>query len=115
MIRRKDECAKRTAFQMKDGEGEVQFRDLAEKEELLDHARVFSIITLQPGCSIGYHRHEQEAEYFCCLSGTPTVNDNGTEVLLHPGDVAINPDGNSHSLMNRSDSPCEVLALVILK
>lgn len=115
MIRRKDECPGRSALHMKDGEGEVQFRDLASKEELLGHARVFSIITLQTGCSIGYHRHEQEAEYFYCLSGTPTVNDNGTEVLLYPGDVAINPDGNSHSLINKTDTPCEVLALVMLK
>lgn len=115
MIRRKEDCVCTVHPHMKDGEGEVLFRALASKEELLHHARVFSIITLKPGCSIGYHRHEQEQEYFYCLAGTPTVNDNGTEVLLHPGDVAINPDGSSHSIMNRTDTPCEVLALVMLK
>ena len=115
MIRRKCDCTVSSKNEMRGGKGEVFFRALADKDELLQHARLFSIITLAPGCSIGYHKHENETEYFYCLSGTPTINDNGTETLLQPGDIAITPDGCSHSLINNTDAPCEVLALIIMK
>ena len=97
------------------GPGEVTFHHLASKEEMLDHARLFSVLTLEKGCGIGYHTHTNEREFFYVLKGTPTVNDNGQEHVLHPGDYAMTEIGGGHSIENRADEPAQVLALIVLQ
>ena len=91
-----------------------RFADLATKAEMYDHARLFSIVTLKPGCSIGYHIHEQETEYYYILSGEAVVSDNGTEVTMLPGDLMSTGNGDGHSIENRSDKDMAFLALIVL-
>lgn len=115
MVRRKEELVAAVNTAMKGGPGKVVFQHLADKAELLEHARLFSVATLEPGCGIGYHVHENETEYFYVLSGTPTLNDDGEEVLLRPGDFAMTPSGHGHSITNKTEETVQVLALIMLQ
>ena len=54
MIKRANEIEAVVKAEMLGGSGSVMFHHLADKEQLLDHARLFSILTLEKGCGIGY-------------------------------------------------------------
>ena len=101
--------------QVADGKGLCHSKSLATPEQLYQHARVFSQVTVNPGCSIGYHTHEHETEFYYILQGEATFNDNGTEVLLHAGDIAATGNGAGHGLENRSDVPVELIALIMME
>ena len=97
---------------LRDGEGNTHFIHLldgsAEK-----NARMFAEITLNPGCSIGYHKHESETEYYFILSGAGTVNDDGKEVQVKQGDSVITGNGASHSIKNTGSVPLVFHAVII--
>ena len=99
--------------QVADGKGLVQMKILASPDQMYHSARMFNHITLQPGCSIGYHAHEHETEFYYILKGEAVFNDNGTEVVIHSGDITETGYGQSHSLENRSAEPVELIALVV--
>ncbi len=77
------------------------------------HAAMFAEIQLRPGCSIGTHRHEGEYEIFFCKEGEITLNDNGTEKLMHAGDFAVCYDGEEHGIANRTNELAAVYAAII--
>ena len=107
-----ENCPRRDAC-VQNGKGLIHIKDLTDKEGLYGHGRMFAHVTVDPGCSIGYHAHEHETEFYYLLSGEAVFNDNGTEVLLHAGDVTQTGYGQSHSLENRSDAPVELIALIV--
>ena len=97
------------------GKGTIQFKKLGEPEEMYQSARLFNHVTIQPGCSIGYHIHEHETEFYYILKGEAVFNDNGTEVLFHAGDVGVTGNGDGHGIENRSNEPVEMIALIVLE
>lgn len=96
-----------------DGKGLIHVKDLAGKEDLYHHGRLFTHTTVAPGCSIGYHTHEHETEFYYIIRGEAVFNDNGTEVILHPGDTGATGFGQGHGLENRGTEPVEMIALII--
>jgi len=69
--------------------------------------------TLEPGSSIGYHKHEGNCEIIYILSGTgKCLYENGEETLA-AGDCHYCPDGKSHSLINGGEENLEFFAVVI--
>jgi mannose-6-phosphate isomerase-like protein (cupin superfamily) len=70
-------------------------------------------VTLQPGCSIGTHSHENETEYYIILSGGGTVNDNGKEVSVQAGDAIVTGNGASHSISNTGTVPLVLHAVIV--
>ena len=114
MIRRKDECTTEIREHMRDGDGSVLLTSfIAGPEELNGKGRLFSKITLEPGCSIGYHLHDTDAELFYILRGTAEYNDNGTIRTVSAGDVTICPTGESHGIANRTDETVELVAVIV--
>lgn len=113
MYTRSDDCARREGC-IQHGNGVAHMKDLATKEQMYGHARLFTHIVLDPGCSIGYHIHDREIEFYYMLKGEAVLNDNGTEVILRPGDVSATGNGEGHSLENRSQGPVELVALIEL-
>lgn len=110
-----ENVARRSPEGVQKGNGVIKFMDLATKEQMYGHARLFSQITLDPGCSIGYHIHEHETEFYFMLQGEAAVNDNGTEITLRPGDVTATAHGEGHSIENRTDEPVVFMALIVLE
>jgi mannose-6-phosphate isomerase-like protein (cupin superfamily) len=99
---------------VQNGKGLTKSIDLATKAQMYDHARLFSHIYLEPGCSIGYHTHSHETEFYYILKGEAVFDDNHEqEVLLHAGDVAATGYGQGHSLENKSQETVELIALIV--
>lgn len=115
MIRRNDECRREVREHMRGGDGQALITNLFEKEELMGRSRMLGTMTLEPGCSVGVHQHDNEQEYFYIIKGDPVYTDDGVEIQLHEGDVTICEDGHSHGIANRSDETVIVLACILLK
>ena len=112
MYQRSESCH-REDKKVHGGNGFGHMKVLATPDQMYGNARLFNHVTMDPGCSFGYHPHEHETEFYYILSGEAIFNDNGTEVVLHTGDIAETGGGASHSLENRGDVPVELIALII--
>ena len=114
MIRRANECNVEYREHMRDGDGTVRLTSLINgPEDLNEKGRLFSIITLEPGCSIGFHIHDKDAELFYIIKGTGEYSDNGNICTVNPGDVTICPTGTGHSMANKGTEPLEFVALIL--
>ena len=114
MIRKKAECKVEYREKMRDGDGTVVITNfISGPEELYAKGRLFSRITLNPGCSIGFHVHENDSELFFIEKGVAEYNDNGNAVTITSGDVAICPKGTGHGIANKTDEPVEFIALIV--
>ena len=98
---------------MRDGNGTVELTSFATPEELNNKGRLFANITLKPGCSIGYHVHEQDSELFYLMKGQVLYSDNGEECTLTAGDVMICPAGTGHSVVNNGQEDAEICAVIV--
>ena len=75
---------------MRGGDGSVKIEHIWKKgEEMGSPTRMYSRLILQPGCSIGWHVHENEEEIFYIVAGQARIDDNGTEVVASAGDSII--------------------------
>ena len=115
MVIPSDRCPTREESSLRGGKGVIHFKDLTDREGLYNHGRVFSHLTVDPGCSIGDHPHDGETEFYYIIKGEAVFHDNGKEVLVRPGDVCVTGHGASHGMENRSDTPVEVIALIIME
>lgn len=96
------------------GTGDITVRHLISgPAELYDKGRVFAHSTLEPGCAIGYHVHEKEAELYYIYSGTGEFSDNGAITTVSAGDLTFTGAGEGHSLKNTGNEPLEFIALII--
>jgi mannose-6-phosphate isomerase-like protein (cupin superfamily) len=112
MLNQRNTMKSETKEKMRDGEGTAHFTYLVdcEKEK---NIRMLSEATLPPGASIGYHRHDQETEYYLILSGTGEVNDDGTVKPVKAGDAMITGNGASHSIKNTGTVPLVFHAVIV--
>ena len=116
MIRKAHDCNIEYREHMRDGDGTVQITNfITGPEERQDKGRLFAKITLNPGCSIGYHVHEKDAELFYILKGTAEYNDNQVIGTVTAGDVTICPAGQGHGIANKSDEVVELVAVIVYK
>lgn len=113
MIRKSNECAVENRVNMRAGDGTVKITNFVSKEELYGKGRLFSRITLEPGCSIGWHIHEGDSEIFFVECGTAIYNDNGTEVEVGAGDVLICPEGTGHAIANKGNEKVDLIAVIV--
>ena len=67
----------------------------------------------EPGCSIGYHIHEKDAELFYIMKGTAEYNDNNVIRIVKAGDVTICPTGQGHGIANKTDEVVELVAVIV--
>ncbi|MDR3356270.1 MAG: cupin domain-containing protein [Spirochaetaceae bacterium] len=94
------------------GEGRVRFTHLV-REGAAGRVKLFSELRLPPGASIGWHRHDGEAEYYVFIEGTGIVNDDGKDCAVGPGDVTVTGSGCSHSLRNDGSIDLVLYALIV--
>jgi mannose-6-phosphate isomerase-like protein (cupin superfamily) len=97
---------------MRGGDGSARLTYLLDGSTQ-KNARMFAEVTLNPGCSIGYHQHNSETEYYFILSGTGIVNDDGKEVEVKQGDSIITGNGASHSIKNAGAEPLVFHAVIV--
>jgi len=97
---------------MRGGDGSADYVELVDCEHE-KNVRMIAELTLKPGCSIGYHSHESETEYYIILSGSGTVNDNGEEKPVKAGDAVITGNGESHGIRNTGAVPLVFNAVIV--
>ncbi len=111
---RANENAVKESKCIRGGVGETHMTKILNgPEEMYGKGRLFNIMTVDPGNSIGEHFHTGDNEIFYFLSGTGVYNDNGTEVRVRPGDTAVCSDGEKHSIRNDGSEPLVFVALIL--
>ncbi|PNT93333.1 cupin domain-containing protein [Clostridium thermosuccinogenes] len=114
MVKRGSEMIKEIKEQMRGGKGSVEITHIYKQDEMKGKARLFAKITINPGCSIGFHEHSDEEEIFYIIKGKGIFDDNGTKKEICAGDAAITGGGASHSVENTGNEPLEMLAVILL-
>ena len=97
------------------GAGHLLKEALILPEQMGEHCSMFSRVTLEAGCALGYHEHHGETETYYILSGNGIYNDNGTDVEVEAGDVTFCEDGCGHGLRNCGDDDLSFVALILKK
>lgn len=95
------------------GKGTVNVSPLFSNEEYKGKARLIGILTIQPGCSVGNHKHNGDEEIIYILKGEATYYDEGKKYTLYPGDSALTLDGMGHKIENNSEDILEYIAIVL--
>ncbi len=98
---------------LRGGNGAIGFLRMMPEEEQPGKCRLYSILTLEKGCSIGWHAHDDETEIYYILEGEAETNDNGTVRILKPGDITVTGKGAGHCIENKHDAPLKMLVVVI--
>ena len=62
---------------MAGGNGHVIIKEILDAEQLNGKCGLYAQVTLEPGCSLGYHEHHGESETYYILQGQGEYNDNG--------------------------------------
>lgn len=112
MITRKADHAIDIRTQMRGGSGDVRLEALMP--QLPNKTRLFSTITLAPGCSIGVHEHTGETELFYFASGCGRVCDDGEYYDVQAGDAMSTGSGHSHGVENTGTEDLVLVAVIIL-
>jgi len=115
MIKRKGSFAQERVDRMRDGDGYVTVERLLTPQELYEKGRLYAILTLEPGSSIGYHLHEGEMESFYVAGGEAEYIDGDETVTLLPGDVTLTLSGEGHSVKSIGAAPLVLVAQILYK
>ena len=107
-----DKCPRRDAS-VQNGKGLIHMKDLTDQQGLYNHGRLFTHVVIDPGCSIGYHAHNHETEFYYVIKGEGVFNDDGKEIVVHPGEICATGYGQSHGMENRTSEPLEMIALIV--
>ena len=95
------------------GDGQIAITAILQGEkELNGKGNFFSVITIPPGCSVGWHVHKGEEEAMLVVAGYGQSSDGRQEELFEPGDVLLVPDGEGHSLHNTGTEDIQLVSLV---
>ena len=113
MIRKANSCRTEVRENMRGGDGIVKIEHFWEPgTEMLAHNRMAARLTLPPGSSIGFHKHENEDEIFVIVKGKAEADDNGTLTCLEAGDSLLTGNGAGHSIRNIGDTDLELIAII---
>ena len=98
---------------MCEGNGHGIIKEILEEPQLNGKCGLYAEVTLEPGCSLGYHEHHGESETYYILSGQGEYSDNGLYRPVQPGDITFTPDGKGHGLANIGNTDLVFMALII--
>lgn len=95
------------------GEGPGAIAHLVAPGELPAKAGLMANVTLEPGSSVGYHKHEGEGELYYILSGSGEYTEDGVMTPVSAGAATYVYDGHSHGLVNTGKEPMTFVAVII--
>lgn len=97
------------------GMGFIMKEALLSEEELGEHCKMFSKVTLKPFCELGHHEHYDETETYYILSGKGMYEDDGKAIPVEAGDVLFCKDGCGHGIKNTGEEDLSFVALILKK
>ena len=98
---------------MAGGNGHVIIKEILDAEQLNGKCGLYAQVTLEPGCSLGYHEHHGESETYYILQGQGEYNDNGTLTEVTANDTTFTADGEGHGLANIGAEDLVFMALIV--
>ena len=98
---------------LRGGNGAIPFYHAIEPGESFDKLTLCAILEIAPGCSIGEHPHNPDAEIYFILQGELQVEDNGFPHTLRVGDIMYTGNGENHCARNLTNETVRMLAVVI--
>lgn len=113
MIIKKEDMKIQSRPRVRDGFGTVDFLHIVPEGFRPNKCRLFSVMILEKGCSIGRHDHTNETEIYYVLEGEGIINDNGTIRPFLPGDSNVCGNGDFHAVSNENDEPLKIVAVII--
>ena len=113
MIRRKEDMRVQERANIRGGNGVIQTLHLLEPEEFAAKGTLCSIMTFEPGYSIGVHPHGPDGEIYYVLEGELEATEQGVTTVLRQGDVMFTTNGDTHSICNKTEAVARLLAIVI--
>ena len=111
MITRKEQQSHSVREFMRGGKKHVSLTELSTC--LPGNMRMFSLLTLIPGASIGYHVHENETEMFYFLEGCGRVQDDDAFFDVCAGDSMATLSGHGHGVENTGDTNLVIVAAIV--
>lgn len=99
--------------QLRGGSGRATMLRYFATEAIPPPLRAFNVVTLEPGTSIGVHRHEGTGEIYLLLEGRGVAVDDGGQVEVGPGDAILTRSGHTHGLRNAGPGPLRFLAVLM--
>jgi len=114
MFYKPEEMKVEPRVRLRDGFGTTEIVHLVPKEDLPEKTRMFALMCLDKGCSIGRHEHKNESEIYYVVEGEGILNDNGIIRPFRKGDCHICPSGSFHAVSNENDETLKILAVIIL-
>ena len=116
MIRKANEQVTKIIHNPHGGDGSITLRSLLNSaEEMNGKGSLFSVITIGPKDTVGYHVHEGEDETIYVVSGQGEVNDNGEIYPFAAGDVLRTMSGQGHHLRNTGTQLLEIVSLILYR
>ena len=94
------------------GVGHVLIKEILDKEQLNGKCRLYAQVTLEPGCSLGFHEHHEESETYYIISGKGIYSDNGTLRMVEAGEMTFTPNGKGHAMTNAGEEDLVFMALI---
>lgn len=114
MIRKKADRMVKTMEEFRGGKLTTEISGFLTEEEVHGTGRGFSVNTLPPGGSIGWHQHTGDFEVYLVLQGTARVEENDrSEHILDEGDMMFCEDGAYHSIENVGGDDLKFLSLIL--
>ena len=111
MITRREEQSHSIREFMRGGKKHVEHTQLSAA--LPERMRLFNVLTLIPGASIGYHVHENETELFYFIEGNGRVQDDDRFFDISAGDSMATFSGHGHAVENPGDTNLVILAAIV--
>ncbi len=114
MIIKKEDMPVQVRPNVRGGEGSVIDMTVVPKDKMM-HARLFNLMTIKKGCSIGEHQHLGEVEYYYILQGEGIVKEADGDKICRKGDVVITGWGDTHAIRNEKDEDLVFIASIALE
>ena len=97
MVTRKENIRPIIKEQMRGGDGRAVQTPVIDEAQFCGHGRLFAKMTLEPGCSIGWHEHHGESETFYILAGAARYAQATAHTRLPARGTASPTPGHSRS------------------
>ncbi len=98
---------------IRNGVGEIRMVNKFGPDETANKCNMVAELNLEPGQCTGYHAHTDDAEIFYMVEGEIVFVEDGEEHIITAGDCTVTTGGGKHQIINRSDKPAKVLAIIV--
>jgi mannose-6-phosphate isomerase-like protein (cupin superfamily) len=110
MIKRGSELPVQTRSAIRGGQGEAHALEYLSAGEMAG-VEFLSVLTLEPGASIGVHEHPDTEELYLILAGEGEGVLDGESFPVAAGDAWLTRAGHSHGLRNGPAQALQFLAV----